>query len=657
MRLEIVVTLNTGFYNVDYVELLWEGLYYSLAHPTTLIPYPRLTKIIVAHYMTEHPNISRRVHDNCHRVKNADLVKNIINSGKNKEGARIKIPKWMLTEGMKQIDHYQIIATQRSLEDFEAQQNVEQVKEHMVDEELLELLEGTENVDVDEFMDDILNSQEDLGNRIYPESYKESPEEKKSVDMITIHFDEVEKESAGDEKKFHQLAKHLHSTMQEFLPSMVGDRVNEITKMTVPLYVTEGLLLDKQKTQADVAAMITEDVQKERENLSVEITLQVNNAIANNLQYQLYLIMKDDGKLHNDDISIWWSLKIKFERTTARAVTPCKTATICPKDHNDHHDDGHSEGEHSAKRPKTSKHEIRYGTDDDEVPTKKVSQELMEEISEEIDEAQLKKAVDDMLRQRCNSEEENQYHVDQMQNYLKNDIVWESMKEGLSLPTPKKPAPVYHSCQRDLKAPPMTLQNQDLFYLKHGNSGIKKYAMSLHKYLEVPSPDDDSIERTSRWVSKCLKKFNVYARYGVRHSKNMWVKQFHIRMQKEKRDQFEKVYSYSKIVEATRTSYELGHKHKFITELTVRRANRKIDLIIEPDYKYLSKNDIEDLYLLCINGKVDNYRETGLLGSLTVFIRSTIIWERLHDFLLGIESHQQYVNLTAPTITFPGIKE
>ncbi|GKC18437.1 hypothetical protein Tco_1020587 [Tanacetum coccineum] len=298
-----------------------------------------------------------------------------------------------------------------------------------------------------------------------------------------------------------------------------------------------------------------------------------------------------------------------------------------------------------------------FETCDDEVPTEEVSPELMKEISEEIDEAQLKKAVDDMLRQRCNSGEEHQYHVDQMQKYLKNDIVWESRKERLSLPTLQKPTPFYHSCQRDLKAPPMTMMNQDMFYLKYGNSGPKKYTLSLHKYPAVPFPDDDIEERTSRWVSKRLIKFNVYAQYGVEHWKNIWAKQFHIKMKKEKRDKPKEVYSDSKIVKVIRTSYELGHEHKFITELIVRIANGKIDPITEPDYKYLNKNEIEDLYLLCINGKVDNYRETGLLGSLTVFIRSTVIWERVHDFQLGMESYHQKVNLTAPTITFPGIKD
>nr|GEY06471.1 hypothetical protein [Tanacetum cinerariifolium] len=140
----------------------------------------------------------------------------------------------------------------------------------------------------------------------------------------------------------------------------------------------------------------------------------------------------------------------------------------------------------------------------------------------------------------------------------------------------------------------MTLLNQDLFYLKYGNSGQKKYTLSLHKFHAIPFLNEDMEEQTSRW---------------------------------------------------------------FITKFIARRANGKIDPITEQDYKYLNKNDIEDLYLLCVNGKVDNYKETGLLGSLTDFIRDTVIWERDHDFQLGMDSYQQKFNLTALTITIPGIKE
>ncbi|GKD65458.1 ribonuclease H-like domain-containing protein, partial [Tanacetum coccineum] len=88
-----------------------------------------------------------------------------------------------------------------------------------------------------------------------------------------------------------------------------------------------------------------------------------------------------------------------------------------------------------------------------------------------------------------------------------------------------------------------------------------------------------------------------------------------------------------------------------------RRANGCIVSITDSDYKNLNNNDIKDMYLLIINHKVDDYVETGLSWSLSVFIRSTVIWERVHNFQLGVESYQQHVNLTVPRITFPGIKK
>ncbi|GJQ99733.1 hypothetical protein Tco_0522718 [Tanacetum coccineum] len=65
---------------------------------------------------------------------------------------------------------------------------------------------------------------------------------------------------------------------------------------------------------------------------------------------------------------------------------------------------------------------------DDELPTKKVSQKLVDEMSQTVDEAKLRKVVDEMLRQRCTSGDEHQYHIDQMQNFLKNDKVVEKEK-------------------------------------------------------------------------------------------------------------------------------------------------------------------------------------------------------------------------------------
>ncbi|GKD24413.1 retrovirus-related pol polyprotein from transposon TNT 1-94 [Tanacetum coccineum] len=208
----------------------------------------------------------------------------------------------------------------------------------------------------------------------------------------------------------------------------------------------------------------------------------------------------------------------------------------------------------------------------------------MKEVSLTINETELKKITDGMLRQRCTSGDEHQYHIDQMKNFLKSDIVWESRKEILASPHPQKTTPLVQSCQRDPEAPALSLINQDLLYLKKGNSGPKKIVLSLHKFPAIIFNNVDIEERTSRWVNKCVKKFNPYARYGVEHWKNPHAKIFYIKRQKEPGKP----------------------KEVFTTEIVARRANECIVSITKSDYKNLNKNDIEDIYLLIMNGKDQN---------------------------------------------------
>ncbi|GKC05294.1 hypothetical protein Tco_0996904, partial [Tanacetum coccineum] len=206
---------------------------------------------------------------------------------------------------------------------------------------------------------------------------------------------------------------------------------------------------------------------------------------------------------------------------------------------------------------------------DDEIPTKQVSQDIIKEVSLTIDEAKFKRMADEMLRQRCTSGDEHQYHIDQMKNFLKSDIVWESRKEILVFLHPQKTTPLVQSFQRDPEAPALSLINQDLF-----SSEERKFRAR-----------EDRI------------KFNPYARYSVEHWKNPHAKIFYIKKQKEP-----------------------GKPNE---EIVVRRANECIMSITEHDYKNINKNDIEDMYLLIMNGKVPDYAETGLIWSLSVFIRSS----------------------------------
>ncbi|GKA83534.1 hypothetical protein Tco_0805129 [Tanacetum coccineum] len=84
---------------------------YSLEYPSTLIPYPIFTKLLVSHYMTDFHEISRRVHYKYHNLEDDEMVKSIFSSVKNKTGVGMKIPSWMITDEMKLMEYYWMYAT------------------------------------------------------------------------------------------------------------------------------------------------------------------------------------------------------------------------------------------------------------------------------------------------------------------------------------------------------------------------------------------------------------------------------------------------------------------------------------------------------------------------------------------------------------------
>nr|GEU34866.1 putative polyprotein [Tanacetum cinerariifolium] len=430
------------------------------------------------------------------------------------------------------------LAEQRSREEQEARENVALVNEHLASVEIEKMVKGQTNV-----IDDCSIPRNDdhniLDTRLDPRSDKESPKVEITNDkeveitkvVILVNVNEEEEETTYEvyELKRRQKRKVVEECKSTPFPtpirsprihtnlvSLDTEKLQELTvRDQAPVYVAEGLILERQNNKEEMERMIAKAILQERGITQVNEEEQGPSTSGN--KEQVY------------DYDFWTE---------------------------------------------------SYASDDDEIPTKQVSQDIMEEVSLTIDEAKLKKIVDEIM-------------------------------EILVSPYPRKTTPLVQSCQRDPEAPALSLINQDLLYLKKGSPGPEKIVLSLHKFPAVIFNDDDIEERTSRWVNKCVKKFNPYARYGVEHWKNPHAKIFYIRKQKEPGKPKENI----------------------------------------------NKNDIEDMYLLIVNGKVPDYAKTGLLWSLSVFIRSSVIWERVHDFQLGVESYQQKVNLTAPTISFPGIEK
>ncbi|GJY28689.1 retrovirus-related pol polyprotein from transposon TNT 1-94 [Tanacetum coccineum] len=331
---------------------------------------------------------------------------------------------------------------------------------------------------------------------------------------------------------------------------------------------------------------------------------QVQSSSVPEQQYQLYLAMKADHL----------------------------SSYVATRDQDDPHDDAHPEGENSAKRQKTSEYEAyvsgesssgqvnveepgpstlgnqeqddefdfwtdSYASDDDEIPTKQVTQDIMEEISLTIDEAKLKKMADEMLRQRCTSGDEHQYHIDQMKNFLQSDIVWESKKEILVSSHYEKNYTISSKLSKRIWEALWHYSDQSrTFVLEEGKfRSLREVRFVSSEIFQQICFNDDDIGRTD-------------------------------------------LPDVIKIVE--------------------RRANDCIVSITEPDYKNLNKNDIEDMYLLIVNNKINLNGTQQLfpeLKNMTVF---SIVYEPEHGIIYTISKkkekraigHSEILVLDAPLV-------
>ncbi|GKB07515.1 retrovirus-related pol polyprotein from transposon TNT 1-94 [Tanacetum coccineum] len=225
------------------------GFHYSLEHLTTLIPYPRFTKLIVSHYMTAFPKISRRARDKYHNLEDDEIFKSIFNSGKHKDGVN-EIPSWIITDEMKLTENYQMYAA------------VFGVDVPMNQSQLIESTQGTHrttstprtpNPDVaegerstrvtpptpiptaDEANDIILQDTIQL-SLTEQKSHKEL-EAKQNDDKVKEHLmaEEIEKLSAEDDYELRRREKRKHVEESRNTPSPTTIRSSRIHSTLISL--------------------------------------------------------------------------------------------------------------------------------------------------------------------------------------------------------------------------------------------------------------------------------------------------------------------------------------------------------------------------------------------------------------------------------------
>nr|GFC60647.1 hypothetical protein [Tanacetum cinerariifolium] len=102
------------------------------------------------------------------------------------------------------------------------------------------------------------------------------------------------------------------------------------------------------------------------------------------------------------------------------------------------------------------------------------------------------------------------------------------------------------------------------------------------------------------------------------------------------------VYSNRRIIAVTELMIMEWHNYKHLDWILVRRDDDKIYKFKEGDFKRLRLQDIDDMLLLLIQGKLSNLtveEHFSFNVSLRMFTRSIVIQRRVEDLQLGVKSY------------------
>ncbi|GKE83419.1 hypothetical protein Tco_1557161, partial [Tanacetum coccineum] len=209
------------------------------------------------------------------------------------------------------------LAKQKSHEELEAKQNVEIVKEHLMAEEIEKLVEKT--ADISQPVN-VIEEEEELAEDGYELKRREKGKQRGE---LTVN-DPPPSSSTTSSSSFN-----LSATQKLLVQTQDWIKFNELSR-----YLQEIMQESFPKMVDDHA------IQQERENLRLDISSQINNASS-----------QVDSSVRN---------YMPGHIPSANSL----------RDQEYPHDDAHPERENNS-----------YATDDEELPTEKVSQELMEEMS------------------------------------------------------------------------------------------------------------------------------------------------------------------------------------------------------------------------------------------------------------------------------------
>ncbi|GJU88567.1 hypothetical protein Tco_1300990 [Tanacetum coccineum] len=231
----------------------------------------------------------------------------------------------------------------------------------------------------------------------------------------------------------------------------------------------------------------------------------------------------------------------------------------------------------------------------------------------------------DLMKGTCKSVVELEYHLEEVFKATNDQLDYHN-PEGRPYPHDlSKPLPLIQNARGRQVIPFDHFINKDLEYLK-GGSLSQKYTTSITK---TKAADCGQV----KWIEDKGPKRHKFYGYAA----NM--------------DTSKDVYSRHRIIAVTslKIMQHFGYSH--LEEIIVRRQDDQLYKFREGDFKRLRRQDIEDMLLLLVQGKLTNLNleeRFALNVALRMYTRRIVIQERLEDLQLGVESYQKKINLSRP---------
>nr|GEZ37265.1 hypothetical protein [Tanacetum cinerariifolium] len=635
--------------NVDYAYLIWEDFVYQVKHKNSKksneMYYPRFTKIIIHNFMSKDPSIPRRNKVNWHYVRDDHMFSTIklrtrsssnttitpptaaggprlTTAQKGKQAAKASKAKCLsaLSEvAMTEAQHLKLV-TKKSLQ----QTHISQASGSYADEGTGSILGVLDDGDGEE-EDDGDDGEEGDGDNNDEDDDGEEGDDDDDDDQEVVRDDDKDDEKDDEEEvrvavqlQFDKLCEEAQKENDKFLRT-IDENMQTIIKEQVKEQVKTSYPVDADLSEIELKKILIEKIEG---NKSIQRS-------------------DEQRKLYKALVEAYESDKIILD-------TYGETVTL--KRWRD--DDANKDKEPFAGPDQGSKR-CREGKEPESASAPSKTATRSADRSTQGSQSRQTSAsesafAEEPMQTTCQMEEPSHPEFD---TGAKDQPLVQSSQHPEWFSQQQKPPSSDHDWNKTVDTLTPELLAGPTYDLMKGSC---KSLLELEYHLEeVFKATTNQLDWVNPEGQQCLKP-KMYYFYHEEEGSRLRAYQGRKRQQfygfAVNRESARDVYSKTRIIAVTELKIVEWHNYKHFDWITVQRDDDKLYKFKEGDFKRLRIQDIEDMLLLLVQGKLTNLtvEERFAFNVSLRFTRSIVIQRRVEDLQLGVKSYQKKLNLTRP---------